>query len=208
MKRVEITLRMIRRIRAVTSPKLSISAKFNSVDAATDKLEDVLEQIRALVDAGIDFLEISGGTYENPLMIGDFDDSKEQTTESKPKSSTLKRESFFIEFAKTVRSIFPDLVLMVTGGFRTRNGMESALESGAADLIGIARPAAIYPDLPTKIILNENVKDEDASVKLAPIEVDGAEKLFVRLSGVKAFGAGKTTRVYQEHIGNLAAVKA
>ncbi|EPE26747.1 FMN-linked oxidoreductase [Glarea lozoyensis ATCC 20868] len=208
-KRVEISLRIIRRIRAVTSPNFSISIKFNSADAATDKTEDVLEQIRLLVDAGIDFLEISGGTYENPLMMGDDGVAKQDMSEDKPmKASTIKRESFFLEFAQTVRKSFPGLVLMVTGGFRTRTGMEGALQSGACDIVGVGRPAAVYPDFPTKIILNENVKDEDANANLPRIEVEGAEKWIVKISGVTALGAGKTTRVYQEHIGSMAAIKA
>jgi 2,4-dienoyl-CoA reductase-like NADH-dependent reductase (Old Yellow Enzyme family) len=207
LKRVEITLRIIRKIRAVTSPTFSISAKFTSVDAATDKLEDVLQQIQALSEAGIDFLEISGGTYENPLMMGDSEDEKQYVLEVKPKESTMKREAFFLEFARTVRSSFPNLPLMVTGGFRTRTGMEAALASGACDIIGIARPAAVYPHLPKDIILNESVKDDDATVKLPRVEVEGAEKWVVKLSGMHALGAGKVTRVYQKHIGNLVAAK-
>jgi 2,4-dienoyl-CoA reductase-like NADH-dependent reductase (Old Yellow Enzyme family) len=167
----------------------------------------VLQQIQALSEAGIDFLEISGGTYENPLMMGDSEDEKQYVLEVKPKESTMKREAFFLEFARTVRSSFPNLPLMVTGGFRTRTGMEAALASGACDIIGIARPAAVYPHLPKDIILNESVKDDDATVKLPRVEVEGAEKWVVKLSGMHVLGAGKVTRVYQQHIGNLVAAK-
>jgi 2,4-dienoyl-CoA reductase-like NADH-dependent reductase (Old Yellow Enzyme family) len=206
LKRVEITLRIIRKTRAITSPTFSISAKFNSVDAANDKLDDVLQQIQALSEAGIDFLEISGGTYENPLMMAEG--QVEDVHEVKPKESTVKREAFFLEFARTVRSSFPNLPLMVTGGFRTRTGMEAALESGACDIIGIARPAAVYPYLPKEIILNQNVKDEDATVVLPLVEVEGAEKWVVKISGVHSLGAGKVTRVYQQHLANLVSAKA
>jgi hypothetical protein len=43
--------------------------KFNSADARqADSVNETLEQIQLLVDAGIDFLEISGGTYEDPQV--------------------------------------------------------------------------------------------------------------------------------------------
>ncbi len=58
------------------------------------------------------------------------------------KASTIQREAFFLDFAKIIREQFPDLVLMVTGGFRTRGAMEEAVATGACDLIGLARPAA------------------------------------------------------------------
>lgn len=37
---------------------------------------------------------------------------------------------------------------MVTGGFRTFNGMNSALQTEALDMIGLARLLAIEPDAP------------------------------------------------------------
>ena len=130
MKRAEIVSRIIRRIRTETSKEFCIGIKMNSVDAASsESLSEVIEQIQVIVNAGIDFIEISGGTYENPRMmqepaaIGTQDASK----------STLQRESFFLQFAHAVREKFPSVVLMVTGGFRTRHGMESALQSGACE---------------------------------------------------------------------------
>lgn len=45
--------------------------------------------------------------------------------------------------------------LMVTGGFRSRAGMEEAIESGACDVCGIARPLCVDPDLPGKFMSGE-----------------------------------------------------
>lgn len=53
---------------------------------------------------------------------------------------------------------------MVTGGFRTRQGMEAAVAEGACDLVGVARPAAINPSLPNNVIFNAAVKDDDAKL--------------------------------------------
>ena len=42
--------------------------------------------------------------------------------------------------------------LMVTGGFRSRAAMESALAERALDVVGLARPLAVEPDLPARLI--------------------------------------------------------
>jgi hypothetical protein len=54
--------------------------------------------------------------------------------------------------------------------------MQAAVETNACDLIGIARPAVVFPHLPKDIILNEQVKDEDAVVKLAHVKPPGLLK--------------------------------
>lgn len=116
------------------------------------------------------------------------------------KQSTLDRESFFLQFSQTVREKFPKVVLMVTGGFRTRQGMESALQSGACDLIGIGRPAAVLPALPKDIVLNTEVKDEGATVALTPVKVPW----FVKALPIKAVGAGYQSFYYGSQIQRMA----
>ena len=93
------------------------------------------------------------------------------------KASTIKREAFFLEFAKIIRERFPNLVLMVTGGFRTRGAMEEAVATGACDLIGLARPAAVVPRLPKEVMLNEKVEDSKAQIWLKPIELPAIAKI-------------------------------
>lgn len=52
------------------------------------------------------------------------------------------------------------MVLIVTGGLRTRKGMADAIQQGQVDCVGIARPACVYPDLP-RTILDESIPDDD-----------------------------------------------
>lgn len=75
---------------------------------------------------------------------------------------TKAREAYFLEFAKAIRSTFSSLPLLVTGGFRTRQGMEAALAGGGCDMVGIARPAALDPKVPKTVIFNPDVSDEEA----------------------------------------------
>lgn len=90
--------------------------------------------------------------------------------ESAKSDRTKAREAFFIEFAKAIRSRFPQVPLIVTGGFRTRQGMETALIDGACDMVGIGRPAVLNPSLPINTVLNKEVKDEDAKLYARKIE--------------------------------------
>ena len=67
---------------------------------------------------------------------------------SKPKEirreSTIAREAYFLEYAKDIREVM-NIPLMVTGGFRTKKAMNSALKEGFCEVIGVARPLCSHP---------------------------------------------------------------
>ena len=100
---------------------------------------------------------------------------------------TKAREAFFLEFAKIIRTKFPQLPLMVTGGFRTRQGMEAALASNDCDMIGIGRPAVLNPSLPANLILNPEVADADARLFDKKVE---PHWIFEKLGMKSIVGAG------------------
>lgn len=81
-----------------------------------------------------------------------------------PSERTIARESFFLDFAKQIRARLPDIALIVTGGFRTRQGMEAAVNEGACDMIGLGRPSVLNPSLPQNIVFNNEVQGADAKV--------------------------------------------
>jgi 2,4-dienoyl-CoA reductase-like NADH-dependent reductase (Old Yellow Enzyme family) len=105
------------------------------------------------------------------------------------KASTIQREAFFLDFAKIIRERFPNLILMVTGGFRTRGAMEEAIATGACDLIGLARPAAAVPRLPKEVMLNGKVEDSEAQIWLKPIALPAIAKMLP----LKNLSAGNET---------------
>ncbi len=98
-----------------------------------------------LEKAGIDLIEISGGTYEAPEMSG-----------INQKDSTREREAYFLRYAEQIRARVK-VPLMVTGGFRSAAAMASAIGSGATDLVGLARALAIDPDFCKRILNGEEV---------------------------------------------------
>lgn len=72
--RTKIVVDIIRAIRAVVPQTFCLGLKLNSADQQPDRpqsrteLGDCIEQATAIAGAGLDFLEISGGSYENPMV--------------------------------------------------------------------------------------------------------------------------------------------
>ena len=143
--RRRFVLEVFREIRAQVGKSFPVGIKLNSADFQRGGFteEESLDLIRALSDAGVDLIEISGGTYEAPAMSG---------VKAVPqKDSTRRREAYFLEFAEKARAAV-STPLMLTGGFRSSAGMADAVSSGAVDIVGIARALAIEPDLPKRVL--------------------------------------------------------
>ncbi|KAK8116057.1 hypothetical protein PG984_012559 [Apiospora sp. TS-2023a] len=189
--RANIVVDIIQAMRAAVPPGFCIGIKLNSADHQSPaELEACLAQLRLIAEAGVDFVEVSGGTYENPIMsTGTAEETTANEKKQQPQKKserTQAREAFFLEFASAVRGeIGGEVPLMVTGGFRSRAGMEAALAGGGCDLIGIGRPATVNPAFPKEVLLNLEVKDEDASLFIEKIQPGW----FLRMTGVHALGA-------------------
>jgi len=142
--RMRFVLELYQAIRLAVGDEFPVGIKLNSADFMKDGFSEgeSMAVVEKLAEVGIDQIEISGGTYESPEMMGS----------SVPvKDSTKKREAYFLEYAEKVRQRV-STSLVVTGGFRSGEGMNDALASGATDMIGIARPLAVYPDLPNRLL--------------------------------------------------------
>ena len=96
-------------------------------------------------------LEISGGTYEQPRLLG-AEGRAEDAVPVRP--STLAREAYFLDYAAAIRRV-ARMPLMVTGGFRTRAAMEAAIGQGDCDVIGLGRPLCTEPGLPRRLLTGE-----------------------------------------------------
>jgi 2,4-dienoyl-CoA reductase-like NADH-dependent reductase (Old Yellow Enzyme family) len=131
-------------IRARVGASYPVSIKLNSADFQRGGFseDESMEVFDALVARGIDLIEVSGGNYEAPVMAG-----------VGAKESTRAREAYFLEYAEKVRSR-ARVPLAVTGGFRTGRAMREALQRGVTDMIGLARPLAMCPDFPDRLLKN------------------------------------------------------
>jgi len=137
--------------RARVGPDFPISVKLNSADFQKGgfAFEDSLQVVKWLEEDSVDLIEISGGTYEQPKLMGVEGMEEEEKQNVAP--STAAREAYFVDFAKAMQAEV-NVPLMVTGGFRTRAAMTQALESGAADVIGLGRPTCVITDAPRQLI--------------------------------------------------------
>ena len=148
--RARLLLECVRAVRAAVGPGFPVSVKLNSDDFRKGGFShaDCLQVVALLNSEGVDLLEISGGTYEQPRLLGVEGRSADAV---QVRASTRVREAYFLEYAEAIRAV-ATMPLMVTGGFRSRAGMEAALASGAADVIGLARPFCTHPDCARELL--------------------------------------------------------
>jgi 2,4-dienoyl-CoA reductase-like NADH-dependent reductase (Old Yellow Enzyme family) len=147
--RARFLLETIRATRAAVGADFPISVKLNSDDFRRGgfTIDECLRVIELLNPLGLDLLEVSGGTYEQPRIIGV---EGAAATAAPPRESTQRREAYFIDYAEKIRAV-ARMPLMVTGGFRSRDAMEEALR-GACDVIGLARPLVSDPACCRKLL--------------------------------------------------------
>lgn len=167
--RARFLLETVRATRTAVGPDFPVSIKLNSADFQKRgfSLEDCLQVVEMLNNEGVDLLEISGGTYEQPKLVGI--DGMEPAENPEAAASTRAREAYFIDYAITVRSV-AKMPLMVTGGLRTVRGMNEALAGGEIDVLGIGRPFCVDPDFANHILSGEVAEAEDveAGLQLGP----------------------------------------
>ncbi|PWY94779.1 FMN-linked oxidoreductase [Aspergillus sclerotioniger CBS 115572] len=196
--RARIVVEILQAIRAAVPTGFCVGIKLNSVDVGSAvEMGDCIQQLRAITEAGTDFLEVSGGSFEDPSF------STGLVAERK-KASTLAREAFFVDFAQAVRAEFPHLPLLLTGGFRSRRAMEAAVKEASCDLVGLARPSVMDPLLPRTVLLNRQVSEEDAMVEVKRVP---GSPLAKRL-GVKLIGVGPERDWYTERLQRIGAIKS
>lgn len=190
-RRRRFVLEVLKAIRATTSRGFGVGIKLNSADFQRGGFteEESREVVRALVADGIDLIEISGGSYEAPAMMGTM------------AASTAAREAYFLEYAASVRDLAGDVPIAVTGGFRSAAAMEAAVESGDCDIVGLGRPTCLLPEAPRAILEDGLATLPSSNVKagLRPVlgkvanlkQLDGALDLSWHTDQLHRLGAGK-----------------
>lgn len=144
-KRARFVLEIYKNMREKVGPEFPLGIKINSADfqrgAFTE--EESMEVIQMLDEAGMDLIEVSGGTYERAAMVG-----------AVQKESTKKREAYFMDFIIKVRKKIKT-PLMLTGGFRTLDIMNSVVKNGELDFVGLGRPFCVFPNVAKDLLSGE-----------------------------------------------------
>ncbi|CCO32780.1 hypothetical protein RSOLAG1IB_07268 [Rhizoctonia solani AG-1 IB] len=156
--RARIIKEITEAIRArVPDRKFVIGIKVNSVEfqAKGFQPEEAAELCKQLEMMEIDFIELSGGTYEEFGF---------KHSDVGPRESTVKREAFFTVFAQQITPRLNKTVVYVTGGFRSVSAMAEAVRLGTCAGVGLGRPAGSDPLLPNEIIQDKVTGATDMKV--------------------------------------------
>lgn len=166
--RARALLDAVASVRAAVGPDFPVAVKLNSADFQKGgfAFEDSLQVAEWLEQAGVDLIEISGGTYEQPKLLGV--EGLEEVEQQNVRASTVAREAYFVDFALAMQKKV-SIPLMVTGGFRRREVMEEAITSGGADLVGIGRPMCVMTDAPAQLLKGaQELPRYEAELSLLP----------------------------------------
>ncbi|MCQ8890352.1 NADH:flavin oxidoreductase/NADH oxidase family protein [Pseudoalteromonas carrageenovora] len=158
--RARLLLEITKNVKAHCSESFSVSIKLNSADFQRGGFEpsDAQAVVNMLSALKVDFVELSGGSYEAPAMQGQAGDER-----------TLAREAYFLEFAKAIseQSTIP---IMTTGGISRLDVANKVISSGVA-LVGMATALAYQPNLvncwqtqPTQNLLMPRVTFKDKTI--------------------------------------------
>jgi len=136
--RVKFVLKVLKAIRETVGSKYPILIKLNSEDFVQDgfTVDDMLFTAKKLEEAGIDAIEMSGGT----VVSGD----KNPSRPGKPRPG--EPEAYYAFSAKKYKENI-HVPLMLVGGIRNFKTAESLVKDGQTDYISLCRPLIREPDL-------------------------------------------------------------
>ncbi|KAJ3858013.1 hypothetical protein EV368DRAFT_28993 [Lentinula lateritia] len=149
--------RIVNAIREVVPRNFVLGIKFNTSDYSLFEQSEakVAQEERALTHLRqvaswrtVDFIEISGGDYENPEFM---------LNPSSVTSAKNPRQAFFAHFSsKLMKELSPVTssdqcapLILLTGGLRSPDHLYTALRNDHAHLLGIGRASVLCPNLPT-----------------------------------------------------------
>ncbi|KAH7908810.1 hypothetical protein BJ138DRAFT_1115504 [Hygrophoropsis aurantiaca] len=155
--RARIIIDIVTAIRLrVKDQSFLIAVKLNVHDFTLDGFdaEESRTTAQYLEAAGVDLIELSGGTYEQAVYNHD-----RQVPNGHPGyGEELSREAYFLKFAEQIRLYVKKSIIAVTGGFRSAEVMSSAIIEGKTDMIGLARPLTAEPHLVKEILSGEKTR--------------------------------------------------
>ncbi len=187
--RARFLLEIVRAIRERVEPKFGVSVKLNSADFQKGgfEIDDAKQVIEWLNMLDVDFVELSGGSYESAAMMGMSEDIRAQSTQD--------REMYFIDFAKEILET-ANMPIMVTGGVTQMITAENALTSGV-DLIGIARGFGFNPNLAKDWHAGQNTQVKIASAHWKNKALAGLANMALTKEQLYRLGAGLEVKTKQ-----------
>jgi tRNA-dihydrouridine synthase len=97
---------------------------------------------------------------------------------------------YFLDYIEKARKI-TDTPLMLTGGFRTASVMRDAVAANQLDVVGIARPFTIYPNIANELFDNSRETFPTDIKKTGVKGIDGFMNIIWYEAQIKRLGQGK-----------------
>lgn len=139
-KRARLLVEVLKAVREAAGTDFPVTAKINGEDFMEGglRLEDAVSAARLLEEAGLDGVEVSGGSCVlSPPRLGPM----------RPAGSlNPDGPGYFIEQTRAFKQAL-NIPVTLVGGIRSPEQAEKVLEEGSADQIGICRPLIREPDL-------------------------------------------------------------
>lgn len=141
--RARLLIDSIAAVRETVGPDFPIGIKLNTSDFQKGGFShaECVELVKMLNGTSLDLLELSGGSLEQPKVVGI---SVKDQGEDGIRASSVLREAYFVTLAGAVRQVAA-MPVMVTGGFRSGSAMTAALSADELDIVGVARPLIADP---------------------------------------------------------------
>lgn len=142
--RARLLLEIVRAVRDRVGDDFVLGVKLNSADFQTGGFDvaDATRVVEWLGKHAVDFVEVSGGTYESSAMMG-------ESADGRVSESTHAREAYFLTFAEQIAKA-ATMPVMVTGGITRRDTAQTVIETPGIAIVGLARALIITPDLPKR----------------------------------------------------------
>lgn len=136
--RSRILMEIIRAIRGRVGRSFAVAVKLNMSDFEDGGFgeDDAARVAAALEREGIDMLEVSGGSGSHWLAL---------------LGAPTPTDGYFTQYVASIRRAV-GLPLMLTGGLRDTAVMHELVERGVVDVIGLARPFAVDPDVARRLL--------------------------------------------------------
>lgn len=186
--RARLLLDIIRTIRDRVGNDFIVGVKLNSADFQKGGFDvgDATQVVDWLGEQAVDFVEISGGTYESSAMMG-------ESADGRVSQSTVKREAFFLDFAEQIATA-ATMPIMVTGGVTQRDTADRVLATKGIDMVGMARALIITPDLPNRWKAGEDVAGPVQSVNWKMAAIRGLANMAIAKANLRRMSHGKTPK--------------
>lgn len=138
--RCRFMLDVYNHVRSVVGPDYPVMIKLNATDFLDNGLtpEEGLYAAKALSDAGIDAIEVSGGTSASG-----------RKTPARMKINVPEKEAYHLNLASQIKGAV-DCPVMVVGGVRSYEVAERAVAEQDIDYIALCRPLIREPNLPNR----------------------------------------------------------